>query len=307
MKTGYIGRKYLLPILSFAGLLFAVFMVIYGMRKPPVPPIEFPPPIPPYKHYVAGAGTVEAASRDISIGTPFNELVTEIFVKVGDFVREGTPLFHLDTRDLEARLKEAKERLNVAKTNFDDQEKQFTLYQSLRDKRAVSENEFNQRFYAAEGARNELEEAAAAVDVIATNIERSIIRAPIDGQVLQVNIRIGEVVERNPFDLKAHVLFGSIFPLHIRVDIDEDDAWRIVPEEPAIAYVRGNSSICVPLKFLYIEPFILPKQVLTGDNSERVDTRVLQVLYAFERDDLPIYVGQVMDVYIKGLPSDERF
>ncbi len=307
MKTGYIGRKYLLPILSFAGLLFAVFMVIYGMRKPPVPPIEFPPPTPPYKHYVAGAGTVEAASRDISIGTPFNELVTEIFVEVGDFVREGAPLFRLDTRDLEARLKEAKERLKVAKTNFDDQEKQFTLYQSLRDKRAVSENEFNQRFYAAEGARNELEEAAAAVDVIATNIERSIIRAPIDGQVLQVNIRIGEVVERNPFDLKAHVLFGSIFPLHIRVDIDEDDAWRIVPEEPAIAYVRGNSSICVPLKFLYIEPFILPKQVLTGDNSERVDTRVLQVLYAFERDDLPIYVGQVMDVYIKGLPSDERF
>ncbi|MEM7175480.1 MAG: biotin/lipoyl-binding protein, partial [Chlamydiota bacterium] len=215
----HIGRKYLLPILSFIGLSLAIFMVLYGRRTPPVPPIEFPPPTPPYKHYVAGAGTVEAASEDISIGTPFNEIVTGIFVKVGDFAKEDDPLFQIDTRDLEARLKEASERLEVARTNFQDQERQFQLYQSLRDKRAVSENEFNQRFYAAEAAQNELREAEAAVAVIATNIERSTIRAPIDGEVLQVNIRIGEVVEKNPFDLKAHILFGRTFPLHIRVEV----------------------------------------------------------------------------------------
>ena len=31
---------------------------------------------------------------------------------------------------------------------------------------------------------------------------------------------------------------------------------------------------------------------LTGDSAERVDTRVLQVLYSFERGPWPVYVGQ---------------
>ena len=233
--------------------------------------------------------------------------MTDVFVKVGDFAKKGAPLFRIDTRDLVARLQEATQRLSVARANFQDQKMQFSLYQSLDDQRAVSENAFNQRFYAVEIAENEVKQAQASREVIQTNIERSTIRAPIDGQVLQVNIRVGEVVEKNPFDLKAHILFGKLSPLHMRVEIDEDDAWRIIPHEPAIAYVRGNRSIFVPLQFLYVEPFILPKTTLTGDNNERVDTRVLQVLYSFERGDLPIYAGQLMDVYIKGLPSNAQF
>ena len=74
-----------------------------------------------------------------------------------------------------------------------------------------------------------------------------------------------------------------------------------------MAYVRGNSSIKAPLKFLYIEPFIIPKTALTGDNQERVDTRVLQIVYELHREDLPIYPGQLMDIYIEGLPANERF
>jgi len=171
----------------------------------------------------------------------------------------------------------------------------------------VSENEFNQRYYATELALKQMEEAAAAFEVVATNIERSTIRAPIKGQVLQVNVRPGQTADINPFDNKSLMIFGQTDPLHIRVEVDEDDAWRIEKGPPAMAYVRGNSSIQVTLKFLYIEPFIVPKTALTGENIERVDTRVLQVIYELNREDLPIYPGQLMDVYIEGLPSNERF
>ena len=37
---------------------------------------------------------------------------------------------------------------------------------------------------------------------------------------------------------------------------------------------------------------------LTGDSTERVDTRVLQVIYKVDRDDLPLFVGQQVDVFI---------
>ncbi|QVL57310.1 MAG: biotin/lipoyl-binding protein [Simkaniaceae bacterium] len=301
------SRKYVLPALAIFGLFFALFMVFYGMRTPPTPPIEFPPATPPYKHYVAGAGIVEAASEDINIGTPFNEIVTAVFVKVGEEVKKGTPLFELDTRTLKAEYKEAKEKRDVALTNYEDKKTELTLYQSLKDKRAVSENEFNQIYYAAESALRQVKELEATMEVNASRIERSTIKAPIDGQVLQVNVRVGETADINPFDNKAHMLFGQTDPLHIRVEIDEDDAWRVEKGSPAVAFVRGNSSISAALKFLYIEPFIIPKTALTGDNQERVDTRVLQIVYEMDRENLPIYPGQLLDIYIKGLPANERF
>ncbi len=43
---------------------------------------------------------------------------------------------------------------------------------------------------------------------------------------------------------------------------------------------------------------MIPKKSLTGDNTERVDTRVLQVMYALDVADRPIFVGQQMDVFI---------
>ena len=62
--------------------------------------------------------------------------------------------------------------------------------------------------------------------------------------------------------------------------------------------VRGNADLTYPLKFVRFEPFVLPKKSLTGDSTERVDTRVLQVIYRVERDDLRLFVGQQMDVFI---------
>jgi hypothetical protein len=61
----------------------------------------------------------------------------------------------------------------------------------------------------------------------------------------------------------------------------------------------------VPLQFVRFEPYVVPKKSLTGDSTERVDTRVLQVLYSFNRDTLPLYVGQQMDVFIAAtLPTE---
>jgi hypothetical protein len=43
---------------------------------------------------------------------------------------------------------------------------------------------------------------------------------------------------------------------------------------------------------------VVPKRSLTGDSTERVDTRVLQIIYKVERDDLPLFIGQQLDVFI---------
>ena len=89
--------------------------------------------------------------------------------------------------------------------------------------------------------------------------------------------------------------------MHVRVDIDENDAWRFKPEAPAMAFIRGQPKFKTDLTFEYVESYVIPKRSLTGDSTERVDTRVMQVIYSFKHGALPIYPGQQMDVFIEDL------
>lgn len=55
-----------------------------------------------------------------------------------------------------------------------------------------------------------------------------------------------------------------------------------------------------PLSFTRIEPYVIPKQSLTGNNQERVDTHVLQVIYSFDSNrQYSVYVEQQMDIFIE--------
>ena len=300
-----VSRKYLFPILALCGLLFALFMVFYGAQKPPIPPIEFPPPTSPFKHSIAGYGIVEPASREIRIAAPFSEIVTEVMAKVGAQVKKGAPLFKLNTETLEAKYQEALWKREAAKNRYEDHKLRLARLETLLEKSALSEDRINQIYFAEKRAFAEYKEADAALDLIATQIERSTVLAPMNGQVLQVGVRVGEAAETHPSTSSTPILFGQTEPLHIRVSIDEDDAFRMEQNAPAIATVRGNRSISIPLTFLHIEPIITPKQTLSGENQERVDTRVLQILYSFERNQLPIYPGQMMDIFIEARTRHE--
>jgi hypothetical protein len=94
------------------------------------------------------------------------------------------------------------------------------------------------------------------------------------------------------------ILLGNLDRLHVRVDIDENDAWRFSKESPAVAYIRGNSDLKVGIRFEYVEHYVVPKRSLTGESTERVDTRVMQVVYSFDRRELEVIPGQLMDVFI---------
>jgi hypothetical protein len=100
------------------------------------------------------------------------------------------------------------------------------------------------------------------------------------------------------------VLLGRSKPLHVRVDVDEHEGWRVRPGAPAVGHLRGNAEVTTPLAFVRFEPFVVPKRSLTGDSTERVDTRVLQVIYRVE-GEVPLFVGQQLDVFIEAAPSGQ--
>ena len=147
-------------------------------------------------------------------------------------------------------------------------------------------------------ARTQVAQAEAAVQQDEVNIERLTTRALVEGTILQNKVRLGQYAQCGPLNEPLMIL-GSVTPFHVRVDVDEHDAWRVREGAPAEGSPRGNGSLSIPLEFVRFEPYVIPKKSLTGDSTERVDTRVLEIIYRVNQRDAPLYVGQQMDVYIE--------
>jgi HlyD family secretion protein len=305
-------KSWLIPIVAVVAITLGLASVVRTQpkREQTAPPVA--PPRADFEHNVAAVGLIEANTENIAIGSHLPGVVEKVFVIVGDHVKAGSPLFKIDDRQLRAELAEAEAveraaeaRVTVAAATLDDMMQQLKFAESVSDPRAISAEEVTRRRSAVETAKAKLSEAQAEIGtaktrigMVRTELQRSVVTAPTDGEVLQVKLRAGEFAvagaTANPM-----ILLGRPKPLYLRVDVDEHEAWRVRQEAKAVAAVRGNTDLKTPLKFVRFEPFVLPKRSLTGDNTERVDTRVLQVIYRIERDDLRLFIGQQMDVFIE--------
>jgi HlyD family secretion protein len=304
-------KRFMLPIIGILAAGWATYSIARTTphRERTTPPA--PPPISDFQDTIAAVGIVEASTENIAVGTPLSAVVPRVFVRAGDSVRTGDPLFELDTRHLRAErevrqqaLAVARSRAKVVESRLGDLRRQLGFAEQVKDRRAVSSEDLSRRRFAVETAAAELEEARAQVSAadaqvraMAVEIDRSTVRAPIDGEVLQVKIRVGEFAAAAAGDQPLLVL-GRSKPLHVRVDIDEHEGWRVRADASAVGRLRGNAELKTPLTFVRFEPFVVPKRSLTGDSTERVDTRVLQAIYKVERDDLPLFVGEQLDVFI---------
>ena len=318
--------RLILPVIAAVVLAFSVVSII---RTQPVRASAEPPVAPPssnFKTRVAAVGLIEANSENISIGSHLPGIVAEVLVRVGDTVKAGASLFRLDTRHLAAQLAEAKGQLLSREAAVRTAEAQVTTAksarnearinlgnaESMKDGRGLSVEEMTRRrtaldsananVIAAEAAvaaaQADVTAAAATVEVVSTDLARSTVTAPIDATVLQVKLRPGEAVASGPA-VQASILLGNITPLHIRVDVDEHEAWRVKPNTAAEASVRGNAALWASLRFVRFEPYVIPKASLTGAATERVDTRVLQIIYELDASSLRLFPGQQMDVFIQ--------
>src|SRR5690349_14128156 len=303
-------RKYILSLLSVIGFVLAVYTVRAGSKPIIAAQPVAPPSQSPYQYYVAGAGIVEASSRNIAISTPVAGLVTKLFVESGDRVKANDPLFSLDDRDLQATLSVRKAALAASQSQFDkliklprpedippadarvkaaeslvaDRRAELEMWQGVPDERAVSKETLDRRRYALQTAEAQLTEAQADLALLKagtwepdieiarvnvasaqaqvqqtqTDIDRLTVRSPVDGEVLQLNVRVGEYAQTGRMEMPL-VMVGSTDTLQVRVDVDENDAWRIKAGAMAQAFLRGNKHLNTPLVFVRFEPFVVPK------------------------------------------------
>jgi HlyD family secretion protein len=291
-------RGWKLPMIGAIAMVFALnFVLSRPEAADKIPAVS--PPQSSYGSTVAGIGVIEPRSEIIALGVELPGVVRQVPVAVGDSVKKGTPLLILDQREIEAQIRTLEAARLSARVAASDASAQFATLAALKDKKAVAKDEFNRRRHAKELAEARVKEAEAQLEQARTTKERLSIKAPIDAAILEINIRPGEYAAAGVLS-EPLMRLGDVSTLHVRVEIDEENAARVRADAPAKALRRGDTTHEIPLRFVRFEPFVSPKQNLAV-SGQRVDTRVLQILYAIEMDaspNAPLFVGQQMDVFI---------
>ena len=274
---------------------------------------------------------VEKVGLRVKAGEPLflvdnRQLKAQLKYNAANLAAAEANLAKLEAQPRPEEVPPSEASVRVAQAQLDIQRDTADRSRSLVRSGSVSDEDFRQKSLAVESAKRSLEHAKAQdallkagawdkdkaiahagvalakaqMEQTQIDLDRTLVRAPVDGKVLQVNVRPGEYVGTPPS--QALIVLGSVHNLHVRVDIDEHDIPRAHHAfrygMPAYASPRGDPRQKLPLTFIRIEPYVVPKKALTGDNTERVDTRVLQVIYRVDSDEPSLFVGMQVDVFI---------
>jgi HlyD family secretion protein len=307
--------RIILPIIAVIGIIGSI---VYLMTSQPDTslsnPKETPARTPQSQRQtgsIVGTGVTEPSSEVVDIAAHVPGVIAKVFVAPGDQVLAGQALLEIDSRNARAAVSEAvaraataRQSINAAQTSLRVAQNQYSLYRQVDDTRAVSQQEVITRRDAVADAQAQLavaqaqaRQAEAQVVQARVELDRHIVRAPAAMEVLQVDTRAGEYAGTQG---TASVLMklGATKPLHVRLDIDENQIEKIAIGQPAVISARGDAKRQVKAEFVRAEPLIVPKRSLTNSATERVDVRVLQLIFALPQEGSQFFVGQQVDGFV---------
>ena len=133
------------------------------------------------------------------------------------------------------------------------------------------------------------------------------IKAPADGTILAIQAAVGSyVAPQGTYDTYTQgsdpviVMGASEQYVSVRCYIDEILIHRLAPgpQMQARMFIRGTN-VSAPLEYVRVQPYVSPKIELSDQRLERVDVRVLPVIFRFAKpENFAVYPGQLVDVYI---------
>jgi HlyD family secretion protein len=321
-------RNKLLAALAIIGIVAGfVSAYIFGIKNKPLSP-AFNPPSNPYEKGIYANGIIESyqtSGENINIYPEVSGTVTKILVSEGEQVQPGVALLTLEdsvqrttAEQLKAQAESAKEQISLAKANlkslqdtFDKQEHSFEL-----DPRSVSKDALdtaqNAVSVAAENFAVAQKQYAASLKAYQASdalLRKYVIKAPSNGTVLSLNMVVGSYISpQGAYDSYTGTQLPPIVMglensenyVAVRCYIDEILISRLPQPSKMRARmsVRGTN-VTIPLEYVRAQPYVTPKIELSNQRTERVDVRVLPLVFRFAKPrDIALYPGQLVDVYI---------
>jgi HlyD family secretion protein len=306
-------NKILIGLAILGVLLGAGSAFVLRTQPKPLPP-AFKPASNPYQNGIYSNGiieTVQASGANVNIYPEVSGTVTQIPVNEGQHVSAGTPLLVLDDKVQRSTTESAKAQIGVAKANYRNLQAQYEKLKASwkLDQRSVSRDALDTAENAANAANAGWELARKQYNAANALLGKYVVKALSEGTILSINTAVGSYVSnQGVYDTYSRgsvpvlVMGSSSSDLAVRCYVDEILIQRL-PDPSRISarmFIRG-SDINLPLKFVRIQPNVSPKIQLSSQRTERVDVRVLPMVFSFEKPkNITLYPGQLVDVYIGG-------
>jgi HlyD family secretion protein len=228
------------------------------------------------------AGSVSACRR-AKLATPLGGRIDKLTVREGDRVKQGQLLLELWNDDLVARERVSLEQLKTARTRekeacvlADIATRAAARTRQLRDKGFVSEDnvdraesEAKAKRAVCESARTQVEEAQARISASRADTARTVMRAPFDGIVAEVNGEVGEFLTPSPPGIPTLPAIDLIDDscLYVSAPIDEVDAAQLKVGMPARITLDAYRGRHFAGRLRRIAPYVLAleKQARTAE------------------------------------------
>jgi HlyD family secretion protein len=210
---------------------------------------------------VTAPGAIELI-EEADIASEVIGKVKKVLVKKGDVVKMDDLLVQLDDEDArarfestEARIERLRAAIDLAKLDLAKAERDSAGYQELAERGFSTPNEVRdgattvaKRKANLDMSEQELKESFAVRRTSEKDLERTEIRAPIDGTVTDLNVEIGEVVIAGTTNLPGTVLMriGDMNGVRVRADVDESDVGLIHSGQSVRIYLQANQREPVP-------------------------------------------------------------
>ncbi|MBN2612145.1 MAG: efflux RND transporter periplasmic adaptor subunit [Bacteroidales bacterium] len=166
-----------------------------------------------FNHYITVFGNVEA-NQYAKISPEMNGQVTRIHVDEGQRVTKGQLLVSLNTDATESSINEVKTNLELARTTYEKQK-------NLWDQGIGSEIQYLQ-------AKAQKESAEARLNMLEAQLRMSQVRAPFDGLVDKVYLKVGDIAG----PMTPVIEFVNLQKLTIKADVSERYLEYVHPGEP---------------------------------------------------------------------------
>jgi len=313
-------RNKIIFILAIIGLLIGVVSAyIFSIEKKPQPP-AFNPASNPYAKGIYANGIIEsyqANGANINVYPEVPGTIKQILVSEGAIIKKGAPLILIDDSVQRATVEQQKSQVDLASANLKSSQDQLDKLRtsSELEPRSVSKNDLDNAANAVNVAKANIEVARKQYELGQTLLSKYTIKAPIDGSILSINTAVGSYISaQGTYDSYSQgftpilVMGSSQTYVGVRCYIDEILISRLpqASQMHAQMLIRGTN-ISIPLEYVRVQPYVSPKIELSSQRTERVDVRVLPVVFKFKKPkDINIYPGQLVDVYIGEIEKETK-
>lgn len=165
---------------------------------------------------------------EVRIGTRASGTVTDLYVKIGDYVKEGQLLAEIDSSELSAKYRQALANLNFAETTLKYAILEYERIRKLNAKDYVSQQAYEEAEKAVEVARSRVAQEKSNVDYTKIQLGYTKIFASTSGVIASVSTQKGETVSA-ALSSPTFVTIIDLNRLEVWAYVDETDIGRIKP------------------------------------------------------------------------------